>query len=148
MRNTRGFTLIETLITTVILVSGLVAVAQLFSYTIATNTSNQQRTAATILLTEKIEHLKSAGIKDPSWITGGGLNPLQPVVGFHDYVSINADGTLSIDTASASAPYIRLWQIAGTVPRNLTVVVCAQHFGMTKGPFELARAATMVGDVF
>jgi prepilin-type N-terminal cleavage/methylation domain-containing protein len=146
MRNSRGFTLIETLITTLILVSGLVAVAQLFSYTIATNISNRQRTAATILVTEKIEQLKSVSVRNPLWLVGGGLSPQQPVVGFYDYVSIAADGTPAID--SATAPYIRVWQIAGTVPRSLTVIVYAQRFGLTQSPFELARAVTMVGDAF
>jgi prepilin-type N-terminal cleavage/methylation domain-containing protein len=148
MRNPCGFTLIETLITTLILVSGLVAVAQLFSYTVAANISNQQRTAATILVTEKIEQLKSVSIRNPLWLAGGGLSPRAPVVGFYDYVSIAADGTPTIDSATPSPPYIRVWQITGSVPRSLTVIVYAQRFGLTQSPFELARAVTMVGDVF
>ena len=58
----RGFTLIETLITAAILVSGLVAVALLFSYTARTTLNNQKRTTATLLLYDKMEELKSSRI--------------------------------------------------------------------------------------
>ena len=66
----RGFTLIETLITTAILVSGLVAVALLFSYTARTTLNNQERTTATLLLYDKMEELKS------SRITSGGSDDI------------------------------------------------------------------------
>ena len=58
----RGFTLIETLITTAILVSGLVAVALLFSYTARTTLNNQERTTAALLLYDKMEELKFSSI--------------------------------------------------------------------------------------
>jgi prepilin-type N-terminal cleavage/methylation domain-containing protein len=66
----RGFTLIETLITTAVLVSGLVAVAMLFSYTARTTLNNQERTTATLLLYDKMEELKS------SKITSGGSDDI------------------------------------------------------------------------
>ena len=66
----RGFTLIETLITTAVLVSGLVAVASLFSYTVRTTLNNQERTTATLLLVDKMEELKS------SRITSGGSDDI------------------------------------------------------------------------
>jgi prepilin-type N-terminal cleavage/methylation domain-containing protein len=66
----RGFTLIETLITTAILVSGLVAVALLFSYTARTTLNNEKRTTATFLLYDKMEELKS------SKITRGGFDDI------------------------------------------------------------------------
>ena len=62
MRSNRGFTLIETLITTAIMVSGLVAVASMFSYSVTTNLTNQQRTAGTMLLYEKMEIFKATAL--------------------------------------------------------------------------------------
>ena len=58
----KGFTLIETLIPTLVLVTGLAAVAGLFSYAAQTNLQNRQRTAATVLLQGKLEELRNARV--------------------------------------------------------------------------------------
>ena len=63
MRN-RGFSLIETLIATLILLTGVAGVASIFSFSARTNLYNEQRTTATTLLCEKMEHFKSIPIDD------------------------------------------------------------------------------------
>jgi prepilin-type N-terminal cleavage/methylation domain-containing protein len=83
-RSDRGFTLIETLITTAIMVSGLVAVATVFSYSVATNLTNQQRTAGTMLLYEKMEIFKATSLSNSMWTVGGNLTPASPATGYFD----------------------------------------------------------------
>lgn len=111
----KGFTLIETLITTVVLVSGLLAVATLFSYSIRTNLISRQRTTATILLYEKMEQFTYTPLTDVLWAADAS-----------DQVTIPEDGT-----------YKRLWKITGTMPRSVTIIVYARGR-------ELARATTLV----
>jgi Tfp pilus assembly protein PilV len=107
----RGFTLLETLMTTVILVAGLVGVASIFSYSVRANLSTQQRTAATTLLYDKMEQFRSTPLNDSLWAGDGGFDDV--------------------------APYFLSWQIRGTSPRSVTVIVYNGHL-------ELIRATTMV----
>jgi prepilin-type N-terminal cleavage/methylation domain-containing protein len=139
----RGFTLIESLITTAILALGLIAVASLFSYSTGTNYTNRQRTAAMLLLYEKMEMFRSTPLTSSPWIVGGGLNTAAPVDGYFDYASISTSGTITVDTTSTGAPYLRVWQVSGTSPRTVTVIVCTQRAGATGQRMELARATTM-----
>ena len=114
----RGFTLIETLIATFVLSSGLVAVAWLFAYSVKTDLNNQQRTVATVMLYEKIEEFKAMPLNDPAWAPGE----------YSDY----------------EGRYLRRWQISGTISKTLTVVVYTERAGLTNRMMELSRATTMV----
>jgi Tfp pilus assembly protein PilV len=133
MRVMKGFTLIETLITTAVLVPALAAVAFLFAYTTAANITNQQRTASTVLLSEKMETLRDAPLSSAVWSPGI----------YTDYVIIGTDGTLSTSGADANAPYLRTWQISTAIPRTATVIVSAQRAGLTRRPMEIGRATTI-----
>lgn len=148
MRNSRGFTLIETLITTAVLVSGLCALVMLFWYSIGRNNMNQQQTTATLLLYEKMEQFKSTPLTNAMWTVGGGLNTTAPTNGYFEYADIAADGTLTTSAGDTTMDYLRLWQISGTNTRTLTVIVCVNRSGMTRDRFELARATTMVSNGF
>ena len=148
MRNNPGFTLIETLITTLVLVSGLVAIAAIFSYSASTSLNNQLRTAATALLYEKMEQFKSAPISDSVWVPGGSLNLAFPAGGYFDYVKLDDAGVLNSTTTDTSAPFIRVWQVSATVPRSVTIAVYALKAGMTRRGFELIRATTVVESTF
>lgn len=57
LMNERGFSLIEVLVATTIVVVALAGLAQLFGIAIAANQRAKSRTAATILAQEKIEEL-------------------------------------------------------------------------------------------
>ena len=140
-RRSHGFTLIETLIATAILVTALLSVAALFSYSIRTNMLSQQRTTATLLATSKIEDLRStSSIND--FTNGGGLDGSNPTPSYWEYVSISTMGLFTIDTSTNTAPYLRLWQIDGTNPRLITVAVFAQRSGITGERTELVRSTT------
>ncbi len=124
VRGTRGFTILETLITTAILVFGLSALALMFSYTARVNINTQQRTTATFLLYEKLEEIRFTPLTDDIWTPGS----------YVDYATI------------ADIPYMRQWQITNTTPRNITMVVFASRAGSTGRRMELIRAATLVSN--
>jgi type II secretory pathway pseudopilin PulG len=146
--HSHGFTLAETLIATAILVTGLVAVASLFSWSTAANHNNRQRTAATILLSDKMEQFKLEDLESGIWTAGGSLNPDNPAAGYWDYVTFGGDGTLTVDTGSTNAPYLRLWAISGSNPKTVTVIVYARRSGLTRQRMELIRATTMASRTF
>ena len=126
MRCSHGFTLLETLITTAVLVFGLAAIALIFSYTERTNINTQQRTAAVLLVYEKLEEFRSTSITDSMWIPGT----------YFDYPTI------------AKTHYMRRWQITGTTPRSITIAVFAAKAGLTGRRMELIRAATVISNTF
>lgn len=118
MESNRGAALIETLVASVILVSGVVAVASIFSFTTGANLRNQQRTTATMLLYDKMEQLRAEGAP-----VGGSLDPLNPIANFSDNPGIDL---------------LRVWQVQDSGTPSISVAVFAS-IGPTP-PLELARA--------
>ena len=131
-----------------LLAIGLVAVAGIFSYSARANITTQQRTTATVLLHEKMEQFKSTPLTDSMWTAGGRLDPRAPASGYFEYLEIDSSGGVSISTTDSDLPYLRLWQITGTVPRSVTVAVYAQKSGLTGRPSELIRATAITGHSF
>jgi prepilin-type N-terminal cleavage/methylation domain-containing protein len=118
-RTTRGFSLIEVMMASGILLCGLVAVASTFSFAIRTNLANRKMAVATSLLYDKMEEFRSAPFADAIWGTPSGTETV--VVG--------------------GQPYIRSWQITTEVPCTVTVIVAT-------GAKELIRATTLVSPSF
>src|SRR5262245_9125697 len=114
VRTARGFTLLETLITTGILVFGLSAVALMFTYTARVNIETRQRTTAAFLMNDKLEEFRFASLTDDLWRPGRYVD--YPIV--------------------ADTSYVREWEITDTIPRNVTLSV----FKLKSGA-ELVRAA-------
>src|SRR5213082_3466033 len=77
-----GFTLIETVIATAILVAASVTVASLFVSSIRTNLDNRNRTIADLLLSDKIEELSVTPPSSSQWTAGDYL----------EYVAVDAEG--------------------------------------------------------
>ena len=125
MRNCRGFTLVETLVTAGVLLSGLVAVAAMFSYSLGANYTSRQRTTAAILLYEKMEEFKFTPLTDDLWAEDG-----------FDYVTIGNDA------------YKRVWYVSGNLPRAVTVIVFVERSGVNRRRMELVRAATTAAGSF
>ena len=146
MPSERGFTLIETLIATAILVSGLVAVAYLFTYSVRTNITNDQLTSATLLLYNKMEELEAVSLANLT--VGGGLDGASPTANFFDYVTVGATGALTVNTTDTNAPYLRVWQVTGANPKSITVAVHAQRAGFSGDRREMVRATTSVTSSF
>ena len=118
MESNRGAALIETLIASVILVSGVVAVASIFSFTTGINLLNRQRTTATMILYDKMEQIQSTG--SPA---GGSLDPMNPIADFSD----NPGGT-----------FLRVWRVEDSGTPFVTIAVFSS-IGSAP-PLELARA--------
>jgi prepilin-type N-terminal cleavage/methylation domain-containing protein len=138
MGKRRGFTLIETLITTFVLVTGLAAVAGLFSYGLRTGLENRQRTAATALLSSKIEELRHTGQTGTMHALASGR--------YSEYLSIESDGRI-LTSGTQPAQYLRMWEIDPGTPQRLTITVLSRR---TNGRFyqEMARATLLVGPGF
>jgi len=133
MHNQQGFTLIETLITALVLVTGLAAIAGLFSVGAQTSLKNRQRTAATALLYSKMDELKTA-----EELTSGQ---------YAEYISTGVDGAV-ISRDENHAPYLRTWKIEAASPKRVTVIVYGRQSGRLVLYQELARATLLVADGF
>ena len=145
-RVSSGFTLTETLVATAILVSGLLAIANLFAFSIRTNKMTEQQTSATLLVSNKMEQLRGASFS--TLTAGGGLDPSSLMPSYWDYVSITTSGAILSDTTTTGAPYLRLWQIAGAETKAVSVVVYPQKSGVGMQQMERARASTEITSGF
>ena len=116
----QGFTLIEALFATLILVTGIAAIAGVFSYGIRTSVRIRQESTAFALVAEKMEELKASETRTP------GLRS--------EYIG---------DTQT----FIRTWEISVELPQRVTVTVAGRLAG-SHGYLELARASTLVGPEF
>ena len=133
MESNRGSALVESLVAAVILVSGLVTVASIFSVSTEVNFRNRQRTTATLLLYDKMEQLQET---KPA--TGGSLDPMNPTPGFMDYVRIANDGTIVNVGSNSESTYVRLWEVQDDGSPVITIAVFAAPGATT--PLELIRA--------
>lgn len=109
-----------------ILVSGLVAVASVFSFAIRVNVTNRQMAVGTTLLYDKVEAIRSASLADPIWMSANGS----------EYFVI------------AGERYSREWAIGSGSPRTVTVTVYAESTSLTRRRSELIRATTIVSPTF
>lgn len=134
----RGFTLIEALLAAAIMATALVAVASLFAYATRTSYMTEQMSTSTFLVNTKLEDIRARLLSTVP--NGGGLDPASPVTNFVEYVTINANGAVTVSTSDTNAPFIRLWEVSGTSPRVITVAVFARSNGVSGQTSELARA--------
>ena len=115
--NRRGFTLVEILMATFILTSGMVAVAWVFAYSAKAAANNQQRMVATLLLQEKLEQLKSTSLDNAIWASG--------------------------EYSDHSGEFLRSWRITGETLRSVTIIVYADRASLANTQMEMARGSTM-----
>jgi hypothetical protein len=120
-----------------------VAVARVFSFSAAVNFNNRQRTEATLALAHKMEEFKNASVVDPVWTSGGSLDPASRMPGFWDYVTADSAGRLVVLTTPSYTSYLRVWQISGTLPRTVTVIVYTERAGLTQRRMELIRGTSI-----
>ncbi len=165
-----GFSLVEVLVAAVVLMTGLIAVAQMF--VISTNTNREARrvTSTAVLAQQKIEQLRALtwGFDDfglpisdyssnvtvtPPTSTGGaGLLPspantlTTSTTGFVDYLDEYGAWVGTGTTPPANAIYVRRWSIEPlpTNPNNTLVFQVLVGRVTPVGPdSELARQVTL-----
>jgi prepilin-type N-terminal cleavage/methylation domain-containing protein len=148
MRSNRGFTLVETLVATAVLVPGLAAVTMLLPYLTNSISSSRQITAATMILTDKMEALRRLPLTDAALNVGGGLNPASPVNGYYDYVTVAANGTVTTSATALPKSYLRVWQTSGANPKTITIIIYSVRNAVSNRRMEMARSSTIVTDTF
>jgi type II secretory pathway pseudopilin PulG len=166
----RGTTLVEAMVSVVILAVGLIGVAQMFVYSTDTNREARRVTMTSILAQQKIEQLRALtwGFDDfglsqsdytsdvtvtPPTSTGGiGLQPSPPgtlttsTTGYVDYLDAYG-GWVGTGTAPPpGAIYIRRWSVEPlpTNPNNTLVFqVVVERVAPTRPESEQARQVSL-----
>ena len=119
----RGFTLIETAITTLILVTAFVCLSNAFAYSALQTSRVLDQTVAIALAAEKIEALRMT-------------SPL-----------MEGNNSEQITASSGATQYLRTWRVVGQNPTQIHVIVYGRR--SAQGTFrELARHSALVGPGF
>ncbi len=146
---TRGFSLVEVLISMGLLTAVSIGVAQLFAISARANLTARGLTSTTAMAEQKMEQLRSLTwgfatdgtglpVSDttsnlavtPSTATGSGLNPSpsnalnENVTGFCDFLDAGGNWVGTGTTAPTTAVYVRRWAIVPlpTNPNNTLVL--------------------------
>ena len=116
----RGFTLIELLISTVVAVTGLVAIALLIGYGTQMQVSSRDTNMASALAREKMEQLRIVDPSDPQRALGGDLS--SNVANHFDTVS-----------STSGTTFTRRWTVAldPSGKQDVTVAVIQSGQGRT-----------------
>jgi Tfp pilus assembly protein PilV len=133
MEQRDGFTLIEALITALVLVTGLAAVAAAFSYSSLTVSQVVMETAAIALVSGKMEDLKMAPELTPGT--------------YSEYLDVSEGGHF-VASESGTALYLRTWEITSEMPARITVVVYGRSAGRRHPRREIGRATTLAAARF
>jgi Tfp pilus assembly protein PilV len=97
IRKNDGSTLVEVLVATLVLVTGVLGIAQLFLIAAATNAVARDTTIATTLAAQKVEQLLSADLQEASDLT--------------DHIDMWGRVVSTAQSPPASAVYTRRWSI-------------------------------------
>jgi len=143
-----GFTLVEALCAIVILVFGLMAIANLMLVAATSNSVANQGTAATTLATQQMEILKNIPFTDPpttanfnALLTPGGDLDLDPAAEDPNFINP------PVDVPGVGEIQVR-WEIVGVpdpadgVVRTLFITVRAQGMGPLTGARSRAEFTT------
>ncbi len=130
-----GFTLLETVVATGVLVTALAGIAQLFALSVQSTRHTGTQGGALLAAQDKIEALRSLTfgygplgepITDPGFTSSGSLSLWNDTTGLVDYLS--ADGALvDLGDAGHGAVFTRRWQVIPIdqfVPEANAIEVC------------------------
>lgn len=112
----RGFSLVETLVATAILVVALGALAQLFAYSARANRIARATTLKTLLARQKMEELRLEA--NPP--TGGSLE--EDVSGFHDAGSHDYARRWAIEPVGAGPSLVIRVSVTSALPGDVRLV--------------------------
>lgn len=110
----RGFTLIETMVSIMILTIGLVGTAALMSSTVNMGAHARYNSTAALLASEKMEDLDRYPDNDPNMTPGGSLTA--DIAGFNDSVQISStNGNINETTVQGGVSTLYTQTPDGTV---------------------------------
>ena len=112
-----GLSLVEPLISLVIFVTALMALAQLFAMGVAANYQSQARAKATSLTKFQIEALQALPYDDAQLVAGGSLPPAAPVANYSEQIDIDGQ------TVAVPSSHIRQWQVVNVTPTLKQITV-------------------------
>lgn len=130
-----GFTLLETVLATGILVTALAGIAQLFALSVRSTMDSGSQAAALAAAQDKIEHLRSLAfsygllgepVTDPGLASTGAQSLTEDTTGAVDFV--NAEGAaVDVTAASHGATFTRRWRVTPVdpfAPEAIAIEVC------------------------
>lgn len=98
-----GMTLVETMVAMMVLVFGLLMLAQFLTFhVIESKTHGRNATKATAAAQDKMDELNTFVFADPQLTAGGSLPPSPPMPGYSDYLDDSG-----MPTAAGNAAYSR-----------------------------------------
>lgn len=146
-----GFTLLETVVATGVLVTALVGLAQLFALIARSTRDTGDQGAVLAAAQDRIETLRSLAfnygalgdaITDPALASSGSGTLAADTAGFVDY--LNADGAVvDVDRDGHGAVWTRRWRITPTdvfAPEALALEVCVFPYPANGPGPQTARA--------
>jgi type II secretory pathway pseudopilin PulG len=134
-----GYALIESLLASVILATGLLVAVSVFCVSSAASFHNRQRTIALTLAREKMEELRHSTASGTLQV-GGSIDPLHAVPGYREFIRIDATNPPSVGVSPSQATHLRLWEIRRAGLQTLTTAVFEWRSPRT--PVELARISS------
>ena len=144
MKQERGFTLIEVCVASIVIMTGLVSLATLFTLALKQNRAIKQYTTTTAIAQQKIEELSAVDVSDARLTVGGSLTAAAN--NYADELSIDEPGETISPTANGQIPsYFRYWKIeadpasTGNLLSNTIIIsvrVVAAYGAQGKNPEE------------
>jgi len=148
----QGTSLIEALVASLIMTTGVATMAQLFSLSIASNAAARRSTIATVLAEQKIEQLRvEAAVAGSAFPASPPSSLDQSTDGFVDHLGVDGRVVSTSTQPPAQAIYTRRWSVEPiTADPDAPVVIqviVAQRAGLrrasrTRGDFRVATLAT------
>jgi len=135
-----GFTLIEAMIAIIVLVTGLVAIANLNLVAIGSNSLANQMTAAANVAADRLEILKDMSYTDPALAAGGDLDYATAAAAYRREVPVRGVGLIQV-----------AWQITQVDDRTKFITVRADipgRLGRVRGRSEFTTFRTCTTPVF
>ncbi len=136
LKNESGMTLVESLMAIVILLIGLLAMAQVMAFcVVASKNYGRDAGKTTVTARDKMEELSSLSFAGLT--AGGSVDPAAPATGYVEYLTSTGS-----TTTQAAAAYTRQWQIVSDSATAKRIIVLVTSNKSIK--YGVAPSTTMV----
>jgi Tfp pilus assembly protein PilV len=122
-----GLSQAELLISLLVFVTSVLALAQLMAMGVAANYQAQERTKATSLATFQLEALKALPFDDPQLAAGGSIQPAAPLGNYSENLDESGQVVAGVSV------HTRQWQIIDITPDLKRIAVTVTRNGPAMG---------------